>query len=937
LEDVEPLAISAQASLHLEAGPLWRVVCFDFGPDRPSRLLVAIHHLAVDGVSWRPLLEDLETAYQQIAAKQPVQLPAKTTSYKVWAQHLQQFAATESLRTESSYWQAIPDPGLGTETSTSNTEESAGTLQVSLTAAETDALLRRVPAAYNTQINDVLLTALARAWASWSGDSTLVANLEGHGREDLFEDVDLSRTVGWFTSIFPVSVKLPESGNVWQPGAALKSVKQQLRHIPQRGIGYGVLRYLSGDAGLGEQSEPAIVFNYLGQFDQVVAGSKLFRFAPESTGPWHGPRQRRRNAIELNSLVVDDRLELRWTYSRNLHSRESLGRLADEFLAALRDVIVDCLSPSAFGRTPSDYPLARFDQADLDRLTPRLHGIEDIYPLSPIQTLFYSAGPGAVSLAFDQWHCTLHGELDVAALQQAWHETVKRHAVLRTTIHGEGLREPVQMVHRDVRLPWTVEDWRDSSPLQRAERWSAFLKQDRAQPLAATEAPLMRFALARLSDTTWKFLWSVPALLLDGWSWPLVFRDASKLYGAICQKAAPELEPVRPYRDYVEWLSRQSSGDALTFWREALAGFREPTPLPYETPADGEQGERYVEHVLQLSAGATGALEQTARRLQLTLSTLVQGAWALLLNRQGGRSDVVFGAAFAGRPADLRGVESIVGPFVNNLPVRATVSQDETVSEFFERLHAQLLNLSRFQFTPLIEIQSCSEVPFRDRLFESLVVFQNYLVDDSARSFGQTVSVAEFSGPVHTNYPMMLLVDPGAAIRITLLYDRRRVTRATVERWGHDLSTILDTVPNLLDGRVGQLQTLLSAPAALGVPGGRKLRAIPQNFVKPRTEMEHTITGVWQQMFGLDAVSVDENFFDLGGHSLLLVQMHSRLKEVLQTEFPIVACFEYPTVRALAGHLDQPATSRPGSGTHLRDRAERQKLALAQMRGRLKR
>ena len=585
-----------------------------------------VHHLAVDGVSWRPLLEDLETAYQQLKAGQTVQLPPKTTSFKAWAEQLQKYAGAESLRNELAYWKSVTEPQRvakavehpsSNDARAKNTEGSCRTLKFALSAAETQALLQQVPAAYNTQINDVLLTALARAWSQWSGSPVLFTNLEGHGRENLFDDVDLSRTVGWFTSIFPLRLELPAPGNRWEPGAALKAIKEQLRQVPQHGIGYGILRYLCPDVDLAALPEPSTVFNYLGQFDHVLAGSKLFRFASESTGPWHSPQQRRRHALEVNSLVIDGRLELSWTYSENQHADASIRKLADEFLKALKELIAHCLSSKAGGRTTSDFPLARLNQATLDRLVAGRRDIEDIYPLSPIQTLFYSANPGAELAVFDQWHCTLAGDLNISAFQRAWQETLQRHAILRSTIHGDGLPEPMQVVHRDVQLPWTIEDWLSTSSKDQAARWSTFLREDRATPLNLTEAPAMRFALLRLAEDKWKFIWSVPALLLDGWSWPLVFRDVSRLYEAFSQQRVAQLEPVRPYRDYLEWLSQQSSDEAGEFWRKNLAGFLEPTRLSSEPP-EPVADERYAEHSVPLSAETTNALQVAARGLHLT-------------------------------------------------------------------------------------------------------------------------------------------------------------------------------------------------------------------------------------------------------------------------------------------------------------------------------
>ena len=944
LEALALAARSAASSLDLENGPLWRVVYFDFGHGVPGRLLFIVHHLAVDGVSWRPLLEDLETAYCQGKAGQAISLPPKSTSYQVWSERLENFQNEERLVRDLPFWRELTDP-LRVAASieplakqrffAENTEQSGCTLKIRFTSDETQALLQQVPAAYNTQINDALLAALLRAWHLWTGSRVLFTNLEGHGRENLFEDVDLSRTVGWFTSIFPVRLESLVPAATWHPGDALASVKEQLRRIPTRGLSYGLLRYLGDSRELAARPEPLVVFNYLGQFDQVVAGSGLFRFAPESSGAWHSPKQLRRSALEVNGLVIFGQLEFHFTYSQNMHTERPVAELAEAFAGSLREIVVHCQSPESGRRTPSDFPLARLDQPTIDRLAAN-GNVEDIYPLSPIQTLFYSANREAPQTAFDQWHCTLDGPLDVPAFQRAWRETVGRHSILRSTIHGEGLIEPLQVVHRAVHLPWTVEDHRGLSREQVAEFWASFLKRDREQPLALATAPAMRFALVRVEDQVWRFLWSVPALLLDGWSWPMVFRDVSNYYSSFSGDKSAHFEPGRPYRDYIEWLSRQSSEESGKFWREHLAGFREPTPLPTLPPDAGIDKERYRALCFALDVHPSESLRATARGLQTTLGTLVQAAWALLLGRASDRSDVVFGAAFSGRPADLEGVESIVGPFVNNLPVRANIKPAESCAEWLRQFHSQLMSLSAHQFTPLVAIQQSSEIPWRHRLFDSLVVFQNYHVDDAARGLGGQVGISEFVGPVHTNYSILLLVEPGDALRLTFIYDSQTIERSTIETWSRDLTLLLERIPQMLNRPIQELQAILSAPPASPLSATKKIRTQSQNFVPAQSEIEKTIVAIWQRMFGLEQVSIEDNLFDLGGHSLLIVQMHARLRETLHADFPIVSLFEHPTVRSLSRFLEKPAGPDTESVIRYRDRADRQKQALSDLRVRLK-
>jgi non-ribosomal peptide synthase protein (TIGR01720 family) len=369
---IERAAADTQASLDLAQGPLVRVVLFDCGA-QPSRLLLVIHHLAIDAVSWGTLLEDLQTAYTQLAQGAAPALPPKTSSFKHWTERLRAYAQSEALQAEAAYWldvarrtvaQMPRDYSAG-----GNTLASARHIGVTLGESETRALLQEVPAAYQTQINDVLLTALAQAFAAWTGERALLIDLEGHGREDLFEDVDLSRTVGWFTTRFPVLLDLRGALGL---GAALTAIKEQLRAIPNHGIGYGLLRYMSEETIAAQmRALPAaeVEFNYLGQGDQTTQEAGLFGPAHESSGPVHGLRGARGHVLEITAFIAEDRLHMNWTYSETVHRRRTIERLAEGYLSALQALIAHCRSPQAGGYTPSDFAQYQWSQEDIDDIT----------------------------------------------------------------------------------------------------------------------------------------------------------------------------------------------------------------------------------------------------------------------------------------------------------------------------------------------------------------------------------------------------------------------------------------------------------------------------------------------------------------------------------------------------------------------------------------
>ena len=379
-EPVQAIALASataqfQGSLNLSHPPLCRVAYFDYG-DRPlSQLLIAIHHLAIDGVSWRILLADLQTSYQQLSQGQPIQLPAKTTSFQQWAQRLQNYAPTAAVQSELDHWLAVANQPIAplpidfaADGSSANLEASARTLSVSLNATETQTLISQVPKAYNTQINDVLLTALSQALGEWAQTSSLLFNLEGHGREDLFDDLDLSRTVGWFTTIFPVRLDLPSDPSA--PGVILQSIKEQLRSIPHRGIGYGLLRYIQENEEITTKlqflAQPEISFNYLGQFDQTLPGLIPLRLLAVSENT-RGPQNPRQHLLDINAVVFDGQLRMDWTYSQQVHRTQTIAALAAASLAKLRSLITHCQSPEAGGYTPSDFPLANLNQDTLNQ------------------------------------------------------------------------------------------------------------------------------------------------------------------------------------------------------------------------------------------------------------------------------------------------------------------------------------------------------------------------------------------------------------------------------------------------------------------------------------------------------------------------------------------------------------------------------------------
>ncbi|MFL6195733.1 MAG: condensation domain-containing protein, partial [Thermoanaerobaculia bacterium] len=744
---------------------------------------------------------DLMRGYQQLAAAEDLRFPPKTTSFKEWAERLQDYARSADLATERELWLASASAGRALPVDFpggANLQAAARTIAVALEPGETHALLQEVPAAYRTQINDVLLTALVETIAAWTGEPSLVVDLESHGREELFPGVDLSRTVGWFTSQYPVRLSLPSSA---VPGAALKRIKEELRAVRHNGIGYGLLRWMAEVPELsGALATPAgqqVAFNYLGQLDQALPESSLFAVAAESAGSAVAAGAHRSAIFEISASVRGERLRIQWEYSRELHREETVRALAEGYAGALRRLIEHCRSASG-GLTSSDLPLLRLGQEDLDRLFTEPRSVEDAYPLSPLQQgmLLHALGAPDSGIYVEQLSRTLDGDLDIAALERACKDVVARHPVLRTSFLWDGLAEPIQVVHRQVDLPLLRLSWTGLPPQEQERRLEELLREDRRRGFDLARPPLLRATLIALTPGSHRLIWTTHHLVGDGWSTPVVVREVLTFYEGRLRGTPVAMEQAKPFHDYIEWIARQAAAETEAFWRRELAGFAVLTPLGVDGP--GERRELgHGDERIRLSREVTASLEDLARGSKLTLNTLVQGAWAVLLARYSGEDDVLFGITVSGRPASLRGAETMVGPFISTLPLRVKVPAKAALLPWLAELQRRGLERQDHEYSSFV--QPWSEVPMGLPLFETLLVFENYprspagevarRPDPASRP---ALEARDLRSLVRTRYAVNIVVNPGVELQLYLSYDRSRLDAATARRMQDHLVNLLE-------------------------------------------------------------------------------------------------------------------------------------------------
>ncbi|HET9379251.1 MAG TPA: amino acid adenylation domain-containing protein, partial [Streptomyces sp.] len=505
--------------------------------------------------------------------------------------------------------------------------------------------------------------------------------------------------------------------------------------------------------------------------------------------------------------VAGGALEITWHYSDQVHDEDTVRALADGMTRALTDITEHCARPGAGGRTPSDFPLARLGQDRLDRLAGDGRDVEDILPLTPLQEgmLFHRLVGGPDDVYVDQAALLLDGVADPHALAVAWQHVTDRTPALRTCVVWEDVPVPLQVVRRDVRVPVTHLDWRDLGEAERDRRLARLRDEDLARGIDLAAAPLMRLTLVRLPDARLHLLWTSHHLILDGWSLAQVLTEVCEEYAALTAGTASRPPVRRPFGDYVRWLAGQEPDAARAHWHGVLAGFTTPTPLPADRPPREAHLTRSAGvHTAGLTDGTSARLARTARDAGLTLNTVVQGAWALLLARYGAEDDVVFGTTVSGRPDALPGVESMVGMFINTVPTRVRVDRTRTAGAWLRELQDAQAESRRFAAVSLAELTQLSDVPSGSPLFHSIVAFENYPFDE-ARTAGSGVRLAGVTSRDATNYPLVLRAHHGERLGFDLAYDPALFDAPTVRSLADRLCLLLT---ELADGTERPLRDL---------------------------------------------------------------------------------------------------------------------------------
>ncbi|MBW8687219.1 non-ribosomal peptide synthetase [Chitinophaga rhizophila] len=791
----EDACTDLQSGIDLFAGPLMKLGLFHLAEG--SHLLIVIHHLVIDGVSWRILFEDITTLYEQVLQKQPFSLPGRTASFLSWAGHLQQYMATPGYQKGQSYWKKFENHQCGMIARDIPSGENRGVdvrhTGFSVDEVYTRQLLREVPDSFRTSVEEVLLTAFTAAVSLQYGQSKVRIDLEGHGREDVVGAVDVSRTIGWFTSVYPVL--LEQKGSNW--GDRLRNVKESLRTIPNKGIDY--LLYRSADA---ERS--GISFNYLGQFDTDTS-NEYYRISDLGRGYDIDPQQTREYDWDITGMISGEVLHVNISYSSLQYAAETIQGLLGHFEACLLAIINYCLDKTHAALSPSDLTGNNISMEVLDQLQSQ-YALQDIYPLSPMQEgmLFHTLYDSEADHYFEQICYNLDGKLNVRAVENTLQALTSRYDILRTIFLYEGYDQLLQVVLKERTVDFSFLDMRRACLEEGAAVVVARCQeQDKQRKFVLNRDVLMRLTIVQTAADTYRFIWSMHHILMDGWCMGLLIRDFNELYDAAVKGRRPALEPVQPYAAYIKWLEERDPKVGLAYWDNYLKGYDLPAGLPKKGISSGGNAFVPSSQLLTLQDAQAASLNELSVKYGVSVYTILQCIWGFLLQFYNDKDDVVFGSVVSGRPAEVEGIESMLGLFINTVPVRIYTSGEDSISDVFQRVQRQLLDSEEYHYNTLPDIQSRSELG--RQLLDHILIYENYPVSEEVGSNSSDYRISDMHVFEQTNYDLSVVIVPGTPFTIRFDYNSGIYSEQLIGQVMMHLEQLMTVVVNDPSLRVKEL------------------------------------------------------------------------------------------------------------------------------------
>jgi len=791
---IKQASLKIQKNFNLEKGPLIRIIIF-LGHDNTSvKCLIAIHHLIIDGVSWRIMLEELQANYQKLILSETIMLSKEVTTTQAWIKELKKYSNSTNLEAEEEFWnsmdQYVPIP-VDHRTGM-NLEKYSDSIMLECNKSETKLLLNGLLRTKNVTLQEILIGLLTKSITNWTKKSEITIDMESHGRVEFGERLDLNKTVGWFTSLYPIYFSVLK-GTTWE---VINSIKKQLRSIPNNGIGYGLLRYLKKVSFSGKSD---IAFNYWGHFDQIFNDNK---FIFESLSLASSPENKRSYLINIDASIKNQSLCIIWTYSKNFHNKSTIESLANQFKSDLISLI-SLLNDS--NDIKSELVNRNFKKNENKKY---LLNSKKSYNLSSLQQglLFHSNYNTSSEAYIIQliWRSPKNSDLDLECLKKAWQRLIERHDLLRTSFSLSKMSDPIQIIADNVDLSWREYNWRDLLSERAIElRINNFIKEDRRARFNLECPPLFRITIININDFTFYLIITFHHILMDGWSLPILMKELELIYFSLKNNTSIILTQPISYFNYIDWCAQQNYDSAEIFWIDYFKGFSSPANLPFlknNISSEDKNSSAFECKEICLDKQRnrkllTQKINNFSRQWEFSPNTFFQGIWAVLINFYSQNDDVVFGIPVTGRSTEIVDSDKIIGLVINTLPLRIKFKKIFSVIDLLKEIQNTLSNITEYHYTPLSKLLEWINVPHEEFLFNSIVAFENYPIDNELELFKfKDIKIID---PTH--YPLTCSIFPGDQTIIKISYNRNMIDGGVIENLlKHVFSIITETLNNPL-------------------------------------------------------------------------------------------------------------------------------------------
>lgn len=801
--------LNIQESFDLRRGPLFKVAVFTT-LDKDYIFLCA-HHLIIDGVSWRIITEDINKAFMQIKNNEEIKLPIKTTSFQKWSDILQNYRCSEQISTEIDYWREIEQQVTKSKMSL-NTNREANVkkiLSVSLEKEKTNELLYESVRAYNLEINDILLTALSRTINSIFGEEEICINLEGHGREEIQSNISVDRTVGWFTSIYPVVFN--SIGQCIKTD--LRTVKNTLRKIPNYGVGYGIIKNLGENVLKGV--EAPVTFNYLGEFGQEVQSGDLVL----STNSFGNDIAEENNfgcsTLDVNGGINNKELVMNITFCSKYYDEDVMNEFCANFKNQLIEIIEHCKEVYSVEYTSSDFGEYGWTDDEFTKVYNRFLDsgvrLKKIYPLTPLQEgmLYHKMMDKDSTNYVVQNIFEINEEIDIEALKNSIDMVSKKHEVLRTNIIYENVSVPRQVILEDKVLDISSHDYSYMSLNEALECFERLKNKEISKGFDLENDNLIRTNIVKVNKNLYYMILTFHHIILDGWCISIIVNDILSFYNLLVGGRAKEdiaIESVETYETYVRYIKKKRQSEGLEYWKKLLDEYdSEINILSLGKDTKYKESNKEVEVVsTQLDKNINDKLKEVSKMYNVTYNTIIEVAWALILRQYTNKDDIVFGKVVSGRNRDIEGIENTVGLFINTVPVRVKYSQDTILSDLLKEVQEQAMQTTEYDYCSLAQIQEQSRLG--NSLFNTLFAFENYYVQERHEKNG--ITLVPKGGREQTNYPINLSVYLNETLNMNLMYDTNKYNDSQMYYLLEQLKIVLKEIGNKSNKSIENIETI---------------------------------------------------------------------------------------------------------------------------------